>query len=280
MIKRWCDDMGKWLIAVVIISVLVALFPLIVNLMESLPTIMGTVGTTTTPAAETGYLVVVKPSVSSSGTDTLIVEPGEVIVTPGTVFNVTIKVLFKHAQPCPYSDWRVEYELFGGVKVLKDTEGELVDAKTYVRTLTVAAECDGIITVIFHYGSECPYGDMESVNVTVWVSNETALRQQETTSVKTVTTETYTTTSEEEVTETISGKVTNVDVDRAIIYVDETPIYVKGDWVTENGTIYDAATVVASIKVGEEVTIQATLTGSGRLHAIIIETPETTFSKS
>ncbi len=276
--------MGRWLGAVIIIAVIVALFPVIVNLMESIQpqpqTQVETTETTTTQTTESGTIVIVKPSVSSSGTDTLIAEPGEVMITPGTVFNVTIRVLFKHAQPCPYSDWRVEYELSGGVRVLKDTEGELIDARTYERVLTVTADCDGVVTITFHYGSDCPYGDEESVEVTVRVSNEITQQQQETTITESTTTTTYTNTTELEVTETITGKVSGVDIDRAIIYVDGTPIYVKGEWITENGTVYDAAYVVASIKVGEEVTIKATLTGSGRLHAVLIETPEITFSKS
>ncbi len=114
--------MNKNLALVIVVGILISLLPIIVNIIDnhlyrieySKP--IETTTPTTTPTS-TREVIVLKDSVSSStGEDTLIASPGAVWVLYGGVFKLTIKVLFKHSQPCPFSDRSLNYSFSGGFR--------------------------------------------------------------------------------------------------------------------------------------------------------------------
>ena len=182
--------MERGLVAAIIVGVLVALLPAIVHLVDQLysapPTIAvaprgrATASTTTattapqstTPVPTTttpSYRVVQEQAVSHQGADTLVVSPAKVVASPGARIPITIEVLFRHAQPCPYASWDIKVDASGGVSIVSDDGGKLVGPRTFVRHLVVEANSSGKLVVTYLYGAGCPYGTKEQVTVDIEV---------------------------------------------------------------------------------------------------------------
>ena len=216
---------NKVLYVVIVVGEVIATLPFTLNTIDNY--LYTWEQETHTSLAETLQgIIILKDSVTSSGSDTLIVTPGAVWVLAGGEFKLTIKVLLRHTQPCPYNDWRIEYSINGDLQIVNETPGELVDPKTYVKELTIRVNGNGTITITFYYGSECPYGDKEEVTVEVYTGNQP---QQTTIVSQPINTTTTSPESEEYV--NITGIISNIDYGSGVIYVDNTPVYVRGEWV-------------------------------------------------
>ena len=189
-----------------------------------------------------------------------------------------IIVLFKHAQPCPSSNWKIYYNVSGGIKVLEDDGGRLVDARTYVRLLTVKAVSNGTLTVIFKYGSSCPYGDGERVEVKVGVVESPRNFESATTLTREVENTTAVIKEYGNVIE-ITGIVEEVDTQYSIIVVNGYPIHVRGTWITSDGRVLNRKSVVAELKPGMEVTTICKVTRSSELKALKIIAGKLTYTR-
>ncbi len=224
----------------------------------------------TQPPSATGVQILVPSAVSYQGADRLEVYPGAVLAEPGSVINVTIKVFFKHAQPCPYSDWSVSYDVSGGIEVIADDGGRLVDAKTYERVLKVRVTSNGTLTVVYDYGT-CPEGDKEVVRVDFYVGNAPASLGSAAASMTTSYTETdeYTTTTEESYSYVnVSGVVELVDPGSGIFVVNDTVVYVRGEFYDiSTGEDLEADEVLSLIKQGDTITAVCKITSSGKYMA-------------
>jgi len=181
--------MDRGLAAVIVVGIVVALLPVVVHFIDQLysppqtiaaPPRSAATSTTataaTTPASAAvststtpSYRVVQEQVVSHQGADTLIVSPAKVVASPGARIPITIEVLFRHAQPCPYASWDIKIVASGGVKIVSDDGGKLVGPRTFVRHVVVEADSSGKLVVTYLYGAGCPYGTKEQVTVDIEV---------------------------------------------------------------------------------------------------------------
>ncbi|NPA98850.1 MAG: hypothetical protein GXO43_05675 [Crenarchaeota archaeon] len=254
---------SKGLVIVIVIGAFVALFPVIAGVIDNMMYESSQASVITTTSLPAGVKILVPQLVSQQGADRLVVEPGKAIVPAGETIDVKIYVYFKHTQPCPYSDWHVEYSVSGGIEVVSDDGGKLVDPKTYERTLVIKVNSPGTLTVTYYYGSGCPEGTMERVVAEFYTSEEQAGN-----STLTSTTTPTQTTSEEETYTNITGKVVSINTEARYIVVGNKSVYVRGTWldITSNKTLTDSE-VVNLIKPGDTVVVVCKVTGSGRLMA-------------
>ncbi len=256
--------LGKGLTAVVVIAVFVALFPVIMGVVDNALYEAKTHITTITTSQPSGVQILVPQLVSQQGADRLVVEPGKAVVPAGETINVKIYVYFKHTQPCPYSDWHVEYSVSGGIEVVSDDGGKLVDPKTYERILVIKVNSPGTLTVTYYYGTGCPEGTMERVVAEFYTSS----KQVDNTTAITITHTTTQASTEEETYTSITGEVVAVNTEARYIVVENKSIYVRGTWLDThtNKTLTDAG-VVGLIKLGDTIIAICKVTGSGRLMA-------------
>lgn len=274
--------MRTGLTIIIILGVLLALFPVIANIIDTMlyGEKQSTLTTTTTPTETvSGIKILVPEVVSQTGADRLVVSPGKAVVPPNYTIDVDIRVYFKHSQPCPYSDWHVNYTVQGGLEVISDDGGKLVDSKTYERILKVRVLGYGIITVTYYYGTGCPEGTMEQVKVELTTSTENMTVTETETPI---TTTIATTTTEETTYINVSGTVESKDLTYRLLQVSDKAIYVRGEWIVQgtNQTL-ESTEVVEQIPTGAYVTVTCKLTDSGRLQATkIIVNNETVYIRS
>ncbi len=276
--------MQRGLILAIVAGVLLALFPVIVDVIDayysstSAAGIESIIPPTTGNATNLSGLIVSVPEVVSKGTDTLIVRPGEVYVEPGTEFNVTIIVLFEHAQPCPSPTWKVYYNVSGGVEVLADDGGQLVNSKTYVRILTVKASGNGTVDVVFKYGETCPYTtkEKEEVQVKIYVVENLGAVASNITVANTTTTpleELVNASEEEHEYFNISGVIEYIDYAYRVIVVNNTTIEVRGSWLSSEGYSLSSKYLLEALHVGDRVVVECYKTEEGvvRANKIIVD---------
>ncbi len=271
--------MQRGLAIAIIAGVLLALFPFIVDAIDtyysstSSASIESIVSSASGGANETNItgMVIAVPEVVSKGTDTLIVRPGEVYVEPGVEFNITIIVLFEHAQPCPSPTWKVYYNVSGGLEVLSDDGGSLVNSKTYVRVVTVKAVDNGTIDVVFRYGETCPYTTKEKEEVQVIVhvvENIEEISGNVTVNTTTTPLEELVSTSEEEHEYfNITGIIEYIDYTYRIIVVNNTSIEVRGSWISSEGTSLSSKYLLEALRIGDRVTVECYETEEGVVRA-------------
>lgn len=247
------------LVAVIVGGLLLALFPVIVNLLDLALYKEKQISVVST----TGGVKILVPQVESHiGADRLVVSPGKAIVPPNTTINVIIRVYFRHSQPCPYSDWHVDYSVKGNLKIVSDNGGRLVSPKVYERVLKVKVLGNGVITVTYHYGSGCSEGTIEQVKVELLTSTK---------NVSSTETETSTTITESEKYVNISGIVELKDVTRRILRVSGKIVYVRGRWIAVGSNqVLRSIEVIEKIPIHSYVTVLCKLSESGELQAIKI----------
>ncbi len=274
--------MQRGLIVAIVAGLLLALFPFIVDAIDAY---YSSTSTTSIPSIISGQanaanltgMVIAVPEVVSKGTDTLIVRPGEVYVEPGTEFNVTIIVLFEHAQPCPSPTWKVYYNVSGGLEVLSDDGGQLVNSKTYVRVITIKAVDNGTIDVVFRYGETCPYTTKEKEEVQVIVHVVKNLKEVSSNiTVNTTTTpleEIINASEEEHEYFNITGVIEHIDYTYRVIVVNNTSIEIRGSWVSSEGISLSSKYLLEALHVGEKVTVECYKTEEGvvRANKIIVD---------
>lgn len=274
--------MQRGLTVAIVAGLLLALFPFIVDAIDAY---YSSTSTASIPSVVSGQvnetnitgMVIAVPEVVSKGTDTLIVRPGEVYVEPGTEFNVTIIVLFEHAQPCPSPTWKVYYNVSGGLEVLSDDGGQLVNSKTYVRIVTIKAVDNGTIDVVFRYGETCPYTTKEKEEVQVIVHVVKNLGEVSSNiTVNTTTTpieEIINASEEEHEYFNITGVIEYIDHTYRVIVVNNTSIEIRGSWVSSEGVSLSSKYLLEALHVGEKVTVECYKTEEGivRANKIIVD---------
>ena len=248
---------------IVVIGIIVALFPFIIGAIDQYLYNIRQAATSAEEIKGSEGIVVLKDSVSSStGSDTLVVTPGSIWVPYGGTFTLKITVYFKHSQPCPYSDWSVSYSVDGDLQVVDETEGGLINSKTYVKEVTFQVFGNGSITVVFKYGSGCPEGDEERVVVTVY----TGEHSPESISSETISESMTITTTEEREYINITGYIESIDYSGSSIVVDGYTIYLKGIW-SDGSDTYERKDVIALLNINMSITVLCYRSGSGRLMA-------------
>ncbi len=164
---------------------------------------------------------------SHSGADYLIVCPIKAYVSKvGAEVRINVTVKFKHAQPCPYSNWEILIEDVRGAEVVSESRTTLVNAYTATKYFIVKVLGNGSVDVVYKYGSGCPYGTEERVHVELYVVK--SLPQLEVT--QTTTSQATSVTSEE----VIKGTLEEVSLSGKYVVVNHTKIFIKGSW-TCNG---------------------------------------------
>ncbi|ANF23604.1 hypothetical protein A7C91_06880 [Thermococcus piezophilus] len=189
--------------------------------------------------------------------------PAEAYVPePGTevILNVTVK--FKHAQPCPYSDWEIVTENPENVEVINETETELLDPYTAFRQYAVRVLDNGTLDVVFKYGSGCPYGTEERVTIGFYIGqppediNLTVTNPEELFNITTM---------------NITGIVEEINLVDRYFVVDGKAIWVRGRWTGPNGVEYTWKDMLLLLHVGERVEVLASYeTGELKADVIII----------
>jgi len=207
-------------------------------------------------------VVYVGSAVSHEGSDLLCVVPAKAYVPEsGTEVTLNVTVKFKHAQPCPYSDWKILTENPRNVEIVSEGKTELKDPYTAFKQYTVRVLGNGSLDVVFKYGTGCPYGSEERVTVEFYVGSpsEEELNQ--------------TSTTLEEVLNSTSINITGVieEVNTAARYfvVDGKTIDVRGRWTGPDGERYTWRDMLSLLKVGEKVEVQAS-EENGTLKADVI----------
>ncbi len=254
------------LIAIIVMSILLALFPLIVNTID---TVLYNYGQTKTLSATkrssglaTGVKILIPQVESHVGADRLVVTPGKAIVPPNSTIDVVIHVYFKHSQPCSHPNWYVDYSVQGNLEVISDDGGKLVDPKTYERVLKVKVLGPGIIVVTYHYGSGCPEGTIEQVRVELLTPTE---------NISTTRVENSTVATGEEKYIHISGIVSLKDITHKLLKISGKVVYVRGRWIVARmNQLLDSTEVVRRIPVGAYVNVVCKLTKTGKLQAVKI----------
>lgn len=195
-------------------------------------------------------VVYVGSAVSHKGSDLLCVVPAKVYVPEsGTEVTLNATVKFKHAQPCPYSDWKILTENPKNVEIVKETETKLVDPYTAFKQYTVKVMGNGTLDVVFKYGTGCPYGSEERVTVGFYIGSASEEEMN-----------TTTTTPEELLNTTklnVSGIIEEVNVAGRYFVVDGKTIEVRGRWTGPDGGSYSWRDMLSLLKVGERVEVLA-----------------------
>jgi len=271
--------MKAGLIVVIVLGVLLALFPVIVNFIDTLlyeqeQTIAAITTRSTTSIPENvgenaGEVVILVPQVEShTGADRLVVSPGKALVLPNHTIDVIIRVYFKHSQPCPYSNWFVNYTVQGDLEVVSDDGGKLINSKTYERILKVRVLGHGTITVTYYYGSGCPEGTKEQVKVELsTLTGNVATTESQ--SGSTSTTSTTMVSGEEYV--KVSGVVESKDIAHRMLLVSGKEIYIRGEWKVQGANqVLGSTDLIEKIPIGAHVDTTCKLSKAGRLQAVKI----------
>ncbi|NJE07081.1 hypothetical protein E3E31_00740 [Thermococcus sp. M39] len=197
-----------------------------------------------------GGITYIGSAVSHEGSDLLCVIPAKVYVPEaGTEVTLNVTVKFKHAQPCPYSDWEILTENPVNVEVVSESETKLTDAYTAVKQYTVKVLGNGALDVVFKYGSSCPYGTEERVTVYFYIGTPS---EEEMVNASAQI-------PELNITEKIiTGVIEDVNLEERYFVVNSTKIAVRGKWRSEEGAEYNWREMLALLKVGEKVEVKAT----------------------
>ncbi|WP_297062819.1 hypothetical protein [Thermococcus sp.] len=218
----------------------------------------------TTTSNPTNGVYYVGFAMSHEGDDVLYVVPAQAYVEkPGALVTVNVTVKFKHAQPCPYSDWRITVENPKNVEVVNETKTELKDSYTAFKWYTVKVLGNGSLDIVYHYGSGCPYGTEERVTIKFYIGtpNENVLNQSAS--------------SPEEVLNTtslnVTGTVKAVNLALRAVVVENYTIEIRGRWTGPNNESLTWRDMLVLLKPGERVTILASEEdGSLRADVIVI----------
>ncbi len=265
------------LIIVIALGVLLALLPVVINIVDETLYKQTHARTTTTTVGSSAKVKILVPEVESHvGADKLVVIPGKAIVDPNSTVDVIIYVYFKHSQPCAHPNWHIDYKVRGGLEIVGDDGGKLIDPKTYKRVLKVRVLSSGNITVTYYYGSGCPEGTIEQVKVELLTSTKNI------SGTSTITNATSTTSKEVGGYIRISGIVKQKDALHRALYISNKIIYIRGRWLLQGtGEILDSSEVLERIPVGAHIIVICKLSKTGRLQATkIIINNKTIYTRS
>ncbi|ASJ17014.1 hypothetical protein A3L04_07990 [Thermococcus chitonophagus] len=236
--------MKRGLVASIILAILITALPFIVKIAEKKQIEAITPQENSTMIV--GGVYYVGTATSHEGADILCVVPAKAYVDePGKVVTLNVTVRFKHAQPCPYSDWKILVENSKNVEVIEETETKLEDPYTAFKQYKIKVLGNGSIDVVFKYGTGCPYGTEERVTVGFYIGTPTQTELVEANQTQSIVLE--------NVTKTFKGKIEEVNVELRYFVVNGTKIYVRGRWGS-----YNWKDVLGMLKVGEYVEVVAT----------------------
>ncbi len=216
------------LIVAFVLCALIIATPFIVKYIEGYlrkPLVTGGVSTSlqTSAALVSGGVTYLGCGESHSGADYLIVCPSKVYVSSsGSEVRINVTVKFKHAQPCPYSSWKILLENINGAELISGSRTTLVNAYTASKYYVIKVLSNGSVDVVYKYGEGCPYGTEERVHVEFYV-------------VKSLPTAVLTRTTSSAPTETpselvIKGALQEVNINDKYVVVNNTKVFIKGSW--------------------------------------------------
>ncbi len=97
---------------------------------------------------------------------------------PGGKATIEVRVEFAHRQPCPYSDWKILYEVVEGDVEVIEASKPSIEARSATMTITIQARGNDTLSVIYKYGTGCLFGDEERAEVKVIVAKEAVSQPQ------------------------------------------------------------------------------------------------------
>ncbi len=206
------------------LCVVIVLLPAVVNILRNY--VISTPGQSTQPSTTTfvagGEVRFAGCGESHEGADTLIVCPSEIFISKsGIIVRVNITVKFKHAQPCPYSNWEISIGTPSNAEIINESETELVDPYTATKYY-IRVQGNGTVTVVYEYGSGCPYGAEEKVTVKYYVvESVSSVTLERAVSPTASTTPAY----------KVFEGTPNVSLGSKGLQINGTPIEAQGTWV-------------------------------------------------
>ncbi len=239
------------------LCVVIVLLPVVVNILRNY--VISTPGQSTQPGTTTfvagGEVRLAGCGESHEGADTLIVCPSEIFVSKsGVIVRVNITVKFKHAQPCPYSNWKISIGTPSNAEVINESKTELVDPYTATKYLYIRVQGNGTVTVVYEYGSGCPYGTEEKVTVKYYVVESISSATLEQTVLPTEsTTPAY----------KVFEGIPNVSLESKDLQINGTPIEVRGSWVCDGKELKwrDVLTELSQLPSSTRAVIEAVYEG-------------------
>jgi len=244
---------GRIVLAVALCIMIVSL-PVVTNILENY--VVSTrsqpgQSTTATYIANGGEVKFGGCGESHTGADTLIVCPSTIFTSKaGIVVRVNITIKFKHAQPCPYSSWKVSVGTPSNAEIINESKTELVDPYTATKYFYLRIQGNGTVTVTYEYGSGCPYGTEEKVTVKYYVvGSVSSITQEQSTMSSEATTSTY---------KVFEGSP-NVSLESKSLEVNGTPIEVRGSWVCNGQELRwrDVLTELSQLPPSAKVVVEA-----------------------
>lgn len=211
----------------IVLCVVIVLLPVVTSILENYVTSTHRQytqpSTTTFTASGGGEVRFAGCGESHEGADTLIVCPSEIFISKaGITVRVNITVKFKHAQPCPYSNWKISIGTPSNAEIVNESKTELVDPYTAVKYFYIRIQGNGTVTVVYEYGSGCPYGTEERVTVKYYVvENVSSVTPEQTAPLTESTASAY----------KVFKGVPNVSLESKSLQVNGTPIEVRGSWI-------------------------------------------------
>ncbi len=242
------------IVIAIVLCVVIVLLPVITNILENYVTSTPrqyTQPSTTTFIASGGEVRFTGCGESHEGADTLIVCPSEIFVSEaGIIVRVNITVKFKHAQPCPYSDWEISVGTPSNAEIVNESKTELVDPYTAVKYFYIRIQGNGTVTVVYEYGSGCPYGAEEGVAVKYYVvESVSSVALEQTTSLTESTTSAY----------KVFEGIPNVSLESKSLQINGTSIEVRGSWVCNGEELKwrDVLTELSQLPPPTKVVVEA-----------------------
>ncbi|WP_457741340.1 hypothetical protein [Thermococcus sp.] len=253
----------KLVVAFILCAILTAL-PFAVNYANERIATSPVLSTTNSGVVSSNGVYYIGYASSHEGDDILYVVPREVYVEkPGTLVTLNVTVKFKHAQPCPYSTWKITIENPKNVEIVNETKTILKDPYTAFKQYTLKVLGNGSVDVVYHYGTGCPYGTEEKVTVKFYIGKPSGSALNQTS----VPSEISNTTSVN-----ITGVVKAVDLTLRVVVVDNYTVEIRGRWTGPDNESLTWREMLALLKPGENVTIIASEEdGSLKADVIILD---------
>jgi len=234
------------------LCIVIVLLPAITNVLENYVTSQSQYAqpATTTFTSNGGEVKFGGCGESHEGADTLIVCPSEVFVSKaGIVVRVNITVKFKHAQPCPYNNWRIIIGTPSNAEIINESKTELTDPYTATKYFYIRIQGNGTVAVMYEYGSGCPYGTEEKVTVKYYVVGSVLSVTPEKTSSPPETTAVY----------KVFEGTPNVSLESKSLQINGTSIEVRGSWICNGQELRwrDILTELSQLPPPAKVVIEA-----------------------
>jgi hypothetical protein len=252
----------KLVVAFILCAILTAL-PFAVNYANDRISTSSVPSTASSEVVSSNGVYYIGYASSHEGDDILYVVPAEAYVEkPGTLVTINVTVKFKHAQPCPYPNWKITIENPENVEVVNETKTVLKDPYTAFKQYTVKVLGNGSVDVVYHYGTGCPYGTEEKVTVKFYIGKPSGSALNQTSAPP----EILNTTSIN-----VTGEIKAVDTLARAVVVGNYTIEIRGRWTGPDNVTLNWREMLSLLQPGKNVTILASEeNGSLKADVIII----------